>query len=285
MELGELPAPEVEQVFLRNGAQAVTFSDAGDQPVLEPLPGETPLWADTKITGLFDAGHDFRRLEDDIRQSFHLSFLPPHRVEVLVDRAWEREWLEHFKPMRFGRRLRVCPGNGVIDDNDAVVVRLDPGLAFGTGTHATTALALEWLDGLDLAGKRVLDFGCGSGILAIAALRLGAVAATACDIDGQALTAARENARRNAVDGRLAVERDAGAPQEAFDVVLANILAGPLVEHAPVIAGHVAAGGRLLLSGILEEQLDTVMRAYREGFDLDPPVLRESWVRLTARKT
>lgn len=285
MDLGTLPAPEVEQAFLRNGAQAVTFSDAGNEPVLEPLPGETPLWTNTKITGLFDAGHDFRRLEDDLRRSFHLSALPPHRIEMLADRDWEREWLEHFKPMRFGHTLRVCPGDSVVEDEDAVVVRLDPGLAFGTGTHATTALALEWLDGLDLAGKRVLDFGCGSGILAIAALRLGADAATACDIDPQALTATGENARRNAVDERLVITPDAGAPQGAFDVVLANILAGRLIENAETIAGHVSAGGRLLLSGILEAQVDAVARAWHEGFEFDPPAMRDSWVRLTARKS
>lgn len=284
MDLGVLPAPEVEQVFLRNGAQAVTFSDAGDQPVLEPLPGETPLWPETKITGLFDAGHDFRRLEDDLKGSFDLAELPPHRIEALEDRAWEREWLAHFRPMRFGRRLWVCPGDDSVEKEHQVVVRLDPGLAFGTGTHATTALALEWLDGADLAGKRVLDFGCGSGILAIAALLLGARAAKACDIDRQALTATRDNAKRNGVDERLTVTPDPGTPEGAFDVVLANILAEPLIDSAAIIGGHVAAGGSLLLSGILEHQVEAVARAYRERVDFDCPAVRESWVRLTGRR-
>lgn len=283
MDLGALPAPEVEQVFLRNGAHAVTFSDAGDAPVLEPLPGETPLWPRTRITGLFSGAQDFRELSADLKRSFRLADLPAHRIEHLEDRAWEREWREHVRPMRFGRRLWVCPGDGLVPE-DAVVVRLEPGLAFGTGTHPTTALALEWLDGLDLAGKRVLDFGCGSGILAIAGLRLGARNAVACDIDPQAVTATLENARRNEVDNRLTATLDAGTPAGAFDVVLANILSGTLIDSAPTIAGHLAEGGQLLLSGILEEQADAVRSAYGGRVAFDTPALRESWVRLTGRR-
>lgn len=285
MHLGALPAPEVEQVFLRNGAQAVTFSDAGDAPVLEPRPGETPLWPETKITGLFAAGKDLARLAADLRRSFELTALPPYTIETLEDRAWEREWLAHFRPMRFGHRLWVCPGDSAAADEDAVVVRLDPGLAFGTGTHATTALALEWLDGLDLAGRRVLDFGCGSGILAIAALRLGARAATAVDIDPQALAATRANAERNGVASRLTTPRDAGPPAGAFDVVLANILAATLIEEATMLTGHLAAGGLLLLSGILEPQVEDVQRAFRGRVAFDAPCTRESWIRLTGRRT
>jgi ribosomal protein L11 methyltransferase len=283
MHLGALSAPEVEAVFGRHGALAVTLSNAGDAPVLEPLPGETPLWRDTQVTGLFAEEQDLGALEQDLRRTFQLDSLPPHRIEPLPDRVWEREWLAHFRPMRFGHRLWVCPGGFSVEAHDAVVVRLDPGLAFGTGTHPTTALALEWLDSLDLAGCRVLDFGCGSGILSIAALLLGARAVTACDIDPQALEATLANAARNGVDDRIAVTPDAGTPAGNFDVVVANIVSGTLIGCADTIAGHIKAGGIVLLSGVLEEQVTEVTRAYGDRVALDAPVVRDGWARLTGR--
>lgn len=283
MHLGPLSAPAVEAVFERHGALAVTLSDAGDAPVLEPLPGETPLWRDTQVTGLFAEEQDLGALEHDLRRTFRLDALPPHRIEPLPDRVWEREWLAHFRPMRFGDRLWVCPGGFSVEAHDAVVVRLDPGLAFGTGTHPTTALALEWLDGLDLAGCELLDFGCGSGILSIAALLLGARAVTACDIDPQALVATRENAARNGVADRLTVTPDAGTPAGNFDVVVANIVSGTLIRFAGTIAGHIKAGGLVLLSGILEEQATEVARAYGDRVTLDATVVRAGWARLTGR--
>lgn len=285
MQLGALPAPEVEAVLERHGALAVTLSDAGDAPVLEPLPGEAPLWRDTQVTGLFSDTQDLDALQRELRQTFGPGELPPHRVEALPDRVWEREWLAHFRPVQFGRRLWVCPGGFSVDADDAVVVRLDPGLAFGTGTHATTALALEWLDGLDLAGSRVLDFGCGSGILSVAALLLGAGAVTACDIDPQALGATRDNAAKNDAGERLTVTPDAGEAAGNFDVVVANIVSGTLIRCADAIAGHLAAGGQLLLSGILEEQVADVAAAYRDRVTFDPPLVRAGWVRLTGRRT
>lgn len=280
MNLGALPACDVEEIFLRHGALAVTLTDAGDTPVLEPLPGETPLWRNTSITGLFSADADFERLRADLKRRFSLAELPSCRVESLEDRVWEREWLKEFRPMQFGKRLWVCPGGFTVDAPDTVIVHLDPGLAFGTGTHPTTALSLEWLDGLKLADRRVLDFGCGSGILAIAALLLGARTATALDIDPQAITATRENARRNAVDLRLETTLDAGKINGEFDVVVANILAGPLARHAGTICGQLAAGGAILLSGILEDQIDDVRNAFQEWIEFDTPTVRPPWVRL-----
>ena len=284
MQLGALPAPEVEAVFERHGALAITLSDGGDTPVLEPLPGESPLWRDTQVTGLFSEGQDLDALQQDLRRTFGPGELPPHRVEALPDRVWEREWLVHFRPMQFGRRLWICPSGFAVDANDAVVVRLDPGLAFGTGTHPTTALALEWLDGVDLSGSRVLDFGCGSGILSVAALLLGAEAVTACDIDPQALEATRENAAKNHVSKRLTVTRDAGEPSGDFDAVVANIVSGTLIRYADPIASHLAANGRLLLSGILAEQVSDVAAAYRERVTFERPLARGGWVRLAGRR-
>jgi ribosomal protein L11 methyltransferase len=205
MNLDTLNPAAVEEIFNRHGAWSVTLSDAGNNPVLEPGLGETPLWTDTRITGLFSADADLKELEAKLLSEFELARLPSHRVEGLSDRTWEREWLKDFGPMKFGKRLWISPGDGKVEQDDAIIIRLDPGLAFGTGTHPTTALCLEWLDGLALSGKTMLDFGCGSGVLAIAALKLGCHSATAMDIDPQAVIATRQNAESNGVAGRLHV--------------------------------------------------------------------------------
>jgi ribosomal protein L11 methyltransferase len=288
MNLETLNPASVEEILVRHGAQSVTLSDAGDLPVLEPGPGETPLWSHTRITGLFDADADMAKLLEDLQVSLALDELPEHSLETLVDREWEREWLRDFRAMRFGARLWVCPADSIPDQADAVVVRLDPGLAFGTGTHATTAMCLEWLDSLDLQGKTVLDFGCGSGVLAIAALKLGGAQAQAMDIDVQAVTATRENAAQNGVQDRLTVSASANDIEGPFDVVVANILAGPLAEMAATISEHVRPGGRLALSGILSEQAAGVLEAYASWVDFDEPEFREqdgqTWTRLTGRR-
>jgi ribosomal protein L11 methyltransferase len=288
MNLESLSAESVEAVFVQHGACSVTFSDAGDEPVLEPAPGETPFWGKTRITGLFESGTDLDALARDLRSTLEVDELPEHRIMVLADRDWEREWLRDFGPMRFGDRLWVCPAGSHPDDGGAVVVRLDPGLAFGTGTHATTALCLEWLDGLELEGRRMLDYGCGSGVLAIAALKLGCSDAHAMDIDVQAVTATRQNAAHNGVDDRLTVTAGADTIEGTFDVVVANILAGPLVELAATISMLVAPNGRLALSGILEDQADDVRDAYAPWISFDEPEFRthsgQTWTRLTGRK-
>lgn len=280
MNLESLHAAEVEDVFTRHGAVAVTLSDAGDKPVLEPAPGETPLWADTRITGLFPDDANMDLLTQDILESFDLGELPQHRIEVLEDRVWEREWLKSFKPMKFGRRLWVSPHDHTGPFNDDVVIRLDPGLAFGTGTHPTTALCLEWLDSLDLHGRHLLDMGCGSGILAIAALLLGAETATAMDIDPQAITATESNAAANHVADRLTTTLNYADCAGHFDIVVANILAGPLVELAADLSAKVSSGGMIALSGILEEQADSVRAAYRPWIELGTPIINDGWVLL-----
>jgi ribosomal protein L11 methyltransferase len=283
MNLEAMPPGDVEEVFARNGAEAITLSNAGDDPVLEPGPGETPLWSEVRITGLFAASADLDALRDDLLRSFHLMQLPEHRVEALEDRVWEREWLKDFRPMRFGRRLWVCPGGFEVDAEDAVIVHLDPGLAFGTGTHPTTALCLEWLESQDLAGRRVLDFGCGSGILSIAALKLGASSVVAVDIDPQAITATRRNALQNEVRG-LETTLDAETLHAECDVVVANILAAPLIRLAGTICRHLVRGGTIALSGITDEQTAAVADAYRDLIVFDPPAIRAPWARLTGRR-
>lgn len=288
MNLDKLDPAVVEDLLLAAGACSVTLTDAGDDPVLEPGPGETPLWANTRITGLFEGDADLDDLPARLQQALAIPALPAWRLEDLADRAWEREWLRDFGPMRFGRRLWICPSGSDVTDAEAVVVHLDPGLAFGTGTHPTTALCLEWLDGLALQGKAMLDYGCGSGVLAIAALKLGCERALAMDIDPQAVIATRQNAADNGVAGRLQVLGSPAAISGRFEVVVANILAGPLVEFADSITSTLADRGMLALSGVLCEQATDVMAAYAPWIEFDEPVFREQdgqvWSRLTGTR-
>jgi len=288
MNLDKLDPDAVEAALLAAGACSVTLTDAGDDPVLEPGPGETPLWASTRITGLFDDTAEIDALPAFLREQLGVSTLPEYTVEHLEDRAWEREWLKDFGPMRFGRRLWICPTDSEAPGGDAVVVRLDPGLAFGTGTHPTTALCLEWLDGLDLDGRTLLDYGCGSGVLAIAALKLGCRRALAMDIDPQAVVATRSNAEVNGVADRLGVTGSPEGISGTFDVVVANILAGPLVQFAESITSTLGGHGMLALSGVLCEQARDVMAAYDPWIEFEEPVCREQdgqlWSRLTGRR-
>jgi ribosomal protein L11 methyltransferase len=238
---------------------------------------------------LFTADANFDELRADLISSLDLAALPKHAISVLQDRDWEREWLKDFGPMKFASRLWICPGDTEVYDTDAVIVRLDPGLAFGTGTHPTTALCLEWLDGLDLEGASILDYGCGSGVLAIAALLLGSERAVAMDIDQQAVRATVDNALRNKVRDRIEVSDHRDDVSGEFDVVVANILAGPLIELAESIAAHVKGGCLLALSGILCEQVEEVLNAYRPWIEFEEPALREQggqiWARLNGRRT
>ncbi|WP_323909670.1 50S ribosomal protein L11 methyltransferase [Aeromonas caviae] len=276
-------ADKVSNMLLGRGAQAVTFMDAKDVPVYEPMPGETPLWGETEVMGLFDAETDPAPTIAFFQQIFGEDV--GYKVEQLEDKDWVREWMAHFHPMQFGERLWICPSWRDVPNPDAVNVMLDPGLAFGTGTHPTTALCLQWLDGLDLAGKTVVDFGCGSGILGIAALKLGAARVIGIDIDPQAIQASRDNAERNGVADQIELYLPADQPQDVeADVVVANILAGPLRELAPLIAGHGKAGSLMALSGVLESQAPELETIYGQWFEMDPTAVKEEWCRLSGRK-
>jgi ribosomal protein L11 methyltransferase len=278
------PEP-IEEALFELGALSVTLEDAADDPVLEPAPGETPLWPTITVKAIFEAATDPTRLQQELAGRLPLSPpLPAARFETLPDKAWEREWLKDFRPMRFGRRLWVCPGGLPAGDPDGIRIELDPGLAFGTGTHPTTALCLEWLEAQALDGCSVVDYGCGSGILAIAAAILGASTVRAVDIDPQALIATDANAERNGVRPKLQVTADSGLPHACTDVLVANILAGPLVELAPAFAAGVRPGGRIALSGILEAQSNTVTAAYRPWFDIALTETRDGWALLAGQR-
>lgn len=253
--------------------------------MFEPLLGETRLWGDTDVIGLYDAEAEMDAVVTVLARHPLLSPGFHHKIEQLEDKDWEREWMDNFHPMRFGERLWICPSWRDVPDENAVNVMLDPGMAFGTGTHPTTSLCLAWLDSLDLIGKTVIDFGCGSGILAIAALKLGAAKAIGIDIDPQAIQASRDNAERNGVSEKLELYLPHSQPDNMrADVVVANILAGPLRELAPLISILPAQGVQLGLSGILASQAESVSEAYALQFVLDPVTEKEEWCRITGRK-
>ncbi len=282
-------AEVLEELLLATGANAVTLEDGADQPLFEPTRGTTPLWQQTRITGLFDAEQDSKVMIEALQSGWGSVFpdqpFPAARLEILEDKDWEREWMENFHPIQVGNRLWICPSWKEAPAPEATNLVLDPGLAFGTGTHPTTFMCLEWLDQHDVSGQTVIDYGCGSGILGVAALLLGAEKAYGVDNDPQALIASRENTDRNSLP---AESFDVYYPGEIgevkADLMLANILAGPLIDLAPTLAVLVKDQGNLVLSGILSHQADEVIAAYRPWFDFKPVHQKEEWVCLSATK-
>lgn len=284
LALDQLDPEQVEAALLTAGAVSVTYEDAGDEPLYEPDPEQMPLWSRTRMTALFAAGADVDAVRAVLLAKLGLTRLPMHRIEPLEDRDWAREWLKDFKPMQFGRRLWICPTAYSPPEPDAINIMLDPGLAFGTGTHPTTALCLEWLDSAALAGCELIDYGCGSGVLAIAAARLGAVRVWAVDNDPQALIATHDNAERNQVAALLHICAPDALPALQADCVVANILAGPLVSLAARLAATLKAGGRLALSGILATQEQEIRDAYAPWFEITGVARRNEWLRVDTRR-
>lgn len=276
----------LEDTLLELGALAITLQDAKDQPVFEPALGTTPLWEQMTLLALFPKETPIAPLKSQLESRLDEACFKTLQFEVLPEQAWERTCLEHVKPMRFGQRLWIVPSWEETPIDDGIIVRLDPGLAFGTGTHPTTALCLKWLDEHLSAPGHVMDYGCGSGILGIAALKLGASQLTAVDIDPQALLSTKDNIEKNA----LAAEQWASylpseLPKETqVDLVIANILSGPLTQLAPELAQHLKPGGELLLSGILENQLDEILACYKTWFEDFEVQVQEGWVRVYAKK-
>ncbi len=291
LRCSEAQQPRLEHALEDLGALAVTLSDANadapdEQAIFEPGVGEQPLWDQMTLTALFPAGTDPDVLLQALEAFDPKLPLDAPQVRTVDDQDWERAWLDQFQPMRFGRRTWIVPWNHALpaEADGGAVIRLDPGLAFGSGTHPTTALCLAWLDGLDLTGATVLDFGCGSGILALAALALGADRAVGVDNDPQAILATRDNAERNGVSDRLDVHLPADEPATAYPVVVANILATALDALAEHLAARVQPGGVIALSGILAGQEDDLLQRYAAWFD-DLQVARlDDWIRISGRR-
>ena len=267
------------------GAAAVTIEDNADQPLFEPPPGETPLWQANRITGLFEADTDMKAVVERLQSNWTATPFPEHRIEILEDKDWVRAWMDDFKPMQFGKRLWVVPSWHQPPEPDAANLMLDPGLAFGTGTHPTTSLCLQWLDAQNMEGKTAIDYGCGSGVLAVAALLLGAEKVWGIDNDPQALTASKDNAGRNGIDlEKLSLHYPRETPTLEVDFIVANILAAPLIELAPSICALLKPEGHIALSGILDHQAESVMEAYRPWIEFEPMATQEEWVRLNGKK-
>jgi ribosomal protein L11 methyltransferase len=247
------------------GALSITLMDAEDNPIFEPEPGTMPIWEKAILLALFDEKADLNN----------------YAVEIIEDKAWERECMDLFHPMRFGEKLWICPSWHEVNEPDAVIVKLDPGLAFGTGSHATTKLCLTWLATHDLKNKIIIDYGTGSGILAIAAMKLGAKKVYAVDIDTQALQAVEENAQDNNIE--LDICTPENLPNIKADIIVANILANPLIALASVLLSHLKNPGELVLSGILVSQFESVKHAYEPTINFETPIVEEDWVRLSGK--
>ena len=282
IECAQSEIEATEDILLSLGALSLTLGDAHDEPIYEPPPGETPFWSTTTITGLFEQTRSIEALYDDL-----VRLLPDHQIasirkHQLEDQQWERAFLDQFQPIPFGENLWICPSWHQPPDPDACNIIRDPGIAFGTGTHPTTALCLQFLAQHPPTGKSVLDFGCGSGILAIAASKLGASSVRCTDIDPQALLATEDNARRNDIDpADLHITLPDAMDDVPVDYLLANILSGPLVELEPQLAALTRPGAQLVLSGILPQQAESVMKAYARDFELDALTTENDWCRVS----
>jgi len=279
-------AEQLSDLLSEAGASAVTFLDSADQPLYEPPVGETPLWSRTRVMGLFDATTDINHVVEQVNIELAPKPLPDWRVSPLEDKDWEREWMDNFKPMSFGERLWIIPSWAEPPQPEATNILLDPGLAFGTGTHPTTALCLQWLDQHSATHgsihyDEVIDYGCGSGILGVAAALLGAKHVWAVDNDPQAIIATHDNATKNNVAKHIKAVLPGALPDIKTPLLLANILAQPLMDFAERFSRHVTPGGHIVLSGILDDQAEQVASCYLPWFDMAGPVLLDGWVRLS----
>ena len=282
-------AEALSEALLERGALSVDLLDADadtpDEQAIFGEPGEPPpgVWQHNRISALFDNDQNVSAILQAAATAVGLAKLPQHRIETLADNDWVRLTQSQFEPIPISPRLWIVPTWHTPSDAAAINIVLDPGLAFGTGSHPTTRLCLRWLDSNMPQGASVLDYGCGSGILAIAALKLGAARAVGVDVDKQAVIASRDNALANQV-GNVQFYLPDAAPKEMYDLVVANILTNPLRMLAPLLADATKQGGQIVLSGILQEQADDVMAIYQQWFDLNPPVFEDGWSCLSGRK-
>lgn len=273
-------AEALDEALVESGAVAVTMKDGEDDPIFEPLPGETPLWRNTLVTGLYEVPCDVEAIKAFLIQYLDEPHLPIVETSELEDKDWVRAWQDHYKPIKFGENLWICPTHLPSPEPEVATVRLDPGLAFGTGTHPTTALCLEWLseNRTEIINQTIVDYGCGSGILGIAGKLLGAKECFSTDIDPQAIYATEQNAERNHVSIHASLP-ETFKPSKA-KVVLSNILSGPLVELAPILGNLVEPGGHLVLAGLLDHDAEFVKAAYRGDFTFEADKSLDGWTRL-----
>ncbi|MBN1377764.1 MAG: 50S ribosomal protein L11 methyltransferase [Gammaproteobacteria bacterium] len=283
----EIPGPllaKTEAALHEIGALSLTLKDAADQPLLEPAPGDTPLWDTLIVEALFDTDTSTQVLSGQLLQKLAFLHADQIKTKIIENQVWERVWMDRYKPMSFGKRLWIYPSYTQPASENTVNILLDPGLAFGTGTHATTALCLRWLDGQELTGKTLLDYGCGSGVLAIAAIKLGAERVYAVDIDKQALLATHNNAVLNQVNDKIEICHSEQLPAVQVDIVLANIISGILISLHDVLTNAICSNGKLILSGILPTQLEEIRKAYCNEFNFKSANQLEDWCLLEGQK-
>ncbi|MEM7563894.1 MAG: 50S ribosomal protein L11 methyltransferase [Pseudomonadota bacterium] len=280
---GELE--QIEDLLLEAGALSLSLSDAGDEPIYEPLPGNTPVWSESVVTATFASEIDAESIFQQLSLALPAHLVPGLRQHQLQDQDWDQVYKEHLKPIQCAETLWIVPSWLEPPDHSATNIRLDPGVAFGTGGHATTALCLGWLAENPPHGLEVIDYGCGSGILAIAACKLGATQVIATDIDPQALTASRSNQKMNHIpNDQMATLMPNEMPERKTDLLIANILAGPLIDLSSRFATMVKPGGQILLSGILKTQLKEIQSAYMPFFELDSARPREDWISISGER-
>lgn len=264
-----------EDALTSAGALAVTLMSPGHTERLPP---------EGRVTGLFYSQTDIEYTSSFLSSELRMDHLPDLQTEYLEDRDWTRAWIDNFRPMQFGKNIWVCPDGFDFPNPSAVNISIDPGQAFGTGTHPTTALCLEWIDRTDLQGLEVVDYGCGSAILSIAAAKVGAIHVLATDNDPDAIRVADENIRKNCVESLVTVLTPEALNKDKVDVVIANILLKPLISLAPKLADIIRPGGKVVLSGLLEEQIDDIVKVYNTWFDMGSPVIRNNWALLEGRR-
>jgi len=288
LQLSFLTTPEnvhrVCELLTEAGADTVTMRSGSDEAIYEPPPDATTLWTYTRVSGLFDDTIDMDKVLEFLQTSLRLPELPDYQIEHLNDEDWQNKWMENIRPQSCGSRLWIYPSWYTAPQEDSINVILDPGLAFGTGSHPTTSLCLEWLDSHNVNGWELIDYGCGSGILSIAAIKLGATHVWAVDIDRQALEATSQNAIRNDVNQHISPVLPTDMPRIKANCMIANILANPILELVPRFADLVSGGGYIVLSGILSSQKESVISGIEQFFDITAVVEREKWLRIEARR-
>lgn len=281
IQLHSEDASYFEQILFDSDAISISYLDAEDQPVFQEKPGSTPLWDNTFLLCLFNTKTDLGSLLNKLRCNTKVLNNKSLNIELIEDQDWERSWMKDFEPIQFGEKLWICPSWLSPPEPNAVNIKLDPGLAFGTGNHATTSLCLRWLDQADVRGSEVIDYGCGSGVLSIASALLGAVKVHSVDNDPQAISATIDNSRRNKVPGDvLTTYLPEAVPPVHADILIANILERPLIDLSEKFAELVKKGGYITLSGLLEEQIPSLLSCYDRWFDMEAPQVEQGWVLL-----
>lgn len=274
----------IEKNLYLHGVISITINGRGNEQIFEPLPGEIPIWKNVHISSLFEGKSDLDHLENKLLQELNLKILPKKKITKITQKDWHNEWQKSCVPIKIGKRLRICPDHSKINHDKYIQVILNPGLAFGTGSHPTTSLCLEWLEATNLNKKNVLDFGCGSGILGISAIKLGARHVTGVDIDPQAIQASKENAKKNEVEDSIHVMHCDEDNERKYDVIVANILAKPLIELSPYFSKKLKDDGLICISGILAHQTDAIKRAYESVVNFSICHQKEDWVMLAGMK-